>query len=427
MVKQTDLKELVENGVLTQEVADNVTNYYLTKKKSSNKALIIFGVIGAFSIGLGIISIIASNWDEYSRFTKTALSVLPLLLGQILAAYTLLKRKESGAWKEASAVFLLMAFGAVIAMIGQVYHLPSNLHSFITVWIWSSVPLLYLFNSSAVTLLFLVGITTHSFMFAMNNVDGIADHSFWLFLIAYLPYYITRNQDKSHSFGLTIQNWLVPPTILLAMITLIGNNDHLVALTFLSFFSIVYLLGQQFLATINTSAHTAFTRIGSLGITFTVLALSFDDVFRGFMDGRLLTHLTTDFTDDSILPIFLAVIAVGLMVKHFLSTPLEKIGSTMWALSSVFGFILVSVFLQLPDWTGLILCIAIGSHIIQKATESLRMLDLNIGLAMVLFPIIARFMEANLDFVTKGLILIVLGIGFILVNVVINRKMRAQA
>lgn len=77
-----DLSELVNSEIITPETADRIQDYYDEKKgTSANRLFIVFGVLGTLLIGLGIISIIAHNWDELSRITKTFFAFLPLIAG----------------------------------------------------------------------------------------------------------------------------------------------------------------------------------------------------------------------------------------------------------------------------------------------------------------------------------------------------------
>lgn len=99
-----ELPELVENNVISAETAKAIENYYALKKGSNNQ-LLIFGGLGAILTGLGIILIFASNWDDFSQGTKTALALLPLLLSQIATGYSVFKNKPR-LWKEVSGLQL---------------------------------------------------------------------------------------------------------------------------------------------------------------------------------------------------------------------------------------------------------------------------------------------------------------------------------
>ena len=92
---QRDLNELVAANVISQEIADKIQNYYKTKKgRSVNWLFVVFGILGGILISLGIILIIAHNWDNLPRLTKTILAFIPLLIGQLLCVYVIIVAKR---------------------------------------------------------------------------------------------------------------------------------------------------------------------------------------------------------------------------------------------------------------------------------------------------------------------------------------------
>lgn len=89
-----DLPELIEANVISQETAERISDYYHQKKnKEPNRLIAVFGIIGAILVGMGIILIVAHNWDDFGRTTKSILAFLPLLLGQASCAFALIKKK----------------------------------------------------------------------------------------------------------------------------------------------------------------------------------------------------------------------------------------------------------------------------------------------------------------------------------------------
>ena len=79
-----DIFELLEANVISEETAEKIREYYQIKKEdSTNKLFIVFGILGALLVGLGLILIIAHNWDELSRTTKIIFAFLPLIVGQV--------------------------------------------------------------------------------------------------------------------------------------------------------------------------------------------------------------------------------------------------------------------------------------------------------------------------------------------------------
>jgi uncharacterized membrane protein len=138
-----DIPELLKAGVITKETADSIQDYYQTKSGSSaNRLFIVFGILGAILVGLGIILIIAHNWDELSRTTKTLFAFLPLLIGQVLCGFALIKKQNSIAWRESGTAFLFFSVGASISLVSQIYNIPGDLSSFLLTWMLLCFPLI---------------------------------------------------------------------------------------------------------------------------------------------------------------------------------------------------------------------------------------------------------------------------------------------
>src|SRR4051812_7358483 len=102
-----DLADLEAESIISTQTATDIRNWYGKKEQGSPGRLgVILGILGALLAGSGILLIIAHNWDELGKLTKTIFAFLPLLLSQSLAAYTLIKKNDNRAWKECSAVFV---------------------------------------------------------------------------------------------------------------------------------------------------------------------------------------------------------------------------------------------------------------------------------------------------------------------------------
>ena len=116
-----DLPELIKAGVISKDTAANIETYFKNKNgPTTNKLFVVFGILGAILVGMGIILIIAHNWDELSRSLKTFFAFLPLLIGQFFCGFALLKKPDSAAWRESTSAFLFFAVGASISLVSQI-------------------------------------------------------------------------------------------------------------------------------------------------------------------------------------------------------------------------------------------------------------------------------------------------------------------
>ena len=79
-----ELPELLEHNIISNDVANTITAYYQSKESEEpNRLFTIFGVLGSALVGLGIILILAHNWDNFSKSIKTFFAFLPLIIGQL--------------------------------------------------------------------------------------------------------------------------------------------------------------------------------------------------------------------------------------------------------------------------------------------------------------------------------------------------------
>ena len=130
------LPELVEKGIIPIGSVELIKNHYgMTDKKLGGRVVLtMFGVIGAALIGLGIILILAHNWDQINRLTRTMIAVGILLVAQILVGAVIWFKKDNRVWAESASTFLMVAIGACIALIGQTYHISDDFSRALLIW-----------------------------------------------------------------------------------------------------------------------------------------------------------------------------------------------------------------------------------------------------------------------------------------------------
>ena len=181
-----ELSKLIEEDVISEEIGNRIDDYYSNNSQHQpNRLLTIFGIFGSLLVGLGIILVLAHNWDDFSKTIKTAFAFLPLLIGQFIVGFSILKKK-SNTWLEASGVFLFFAVGSSISLISQIYNIPGSLSSFLLTWILLCLPLVYLLKSKAVFLLTLVFSTVYACDLGYNFFSKRATPWFYLLVIALL-------------------------------------------------------------------------------------------------------------------------------------------------------------------------------------------------------------------------------------------------
>ena len=135
-----------ERGWLNKEAAERLRAYYTeTLPPKDYKILIaIFSVIGGSLAGLGIILLVAHNWDAMNRPMRTLFSFLPLVLAQAASGWVLWRGREGAGSREGTASFLFFAIGASIGLVSQTYHINQDVSVFLLTWMLLGLPVVYL-------------------------------------------------------------------------------------------------------------------------------------------------------------------------------------------------------------------------------------------------------------------------------------------
>ena len=164
------------------------TRYALAAANETPWGRIIFGSLGALLVGLGIIALLAANWSELGRPTRTVIAFTPLSLCAILYVTGYLRGWSSRAFLEPLGLFWGLSIGAGVALIGQTYHLPQDAEAFTLVWTLLLIPVCYATRALAPVAGFFVGLLTWALEGGGAGKTSILTYTmpFWLLLMAWV-------------------------------------------------------------------------------------------------------------------------------------------------------------------------------------------------------------------------------------------------
>ena len=424
---QKDIPELLKAGIITSETAEGIRQYYREKAgQSQNRLFIIFGILGAILVGLGVILIIAHNWDEFSRTLKTVFSLLPLLVGQFFCAYTLLRKNDSSAWRESSSAFLFFAVGASISLISQVYHIPGNISVFTLTWMLLCLPLVYLLRSSVTSLLYVIGITYWAANAGYWTYPSEQTYYYWLLLLAVLPHYYLLKKSQPASNFIIFHHWFIPLSITIALGTVSRNHEEFMFIAYISLFCLFYLVGKTNFFQSQKSSGNGYLAIGSAGTISILLALSFTWFWE---DLRRMDILFSDAIRSP--EFFTALIASLLTGAFFIRFGKYKSVSELNPMELVF-LIFIFIFiigLKAPFAVILVnlLIFTIGIFTIRLGAKKDHLGILNYGLLIITALVICRFFDTDLSFVFRGMLFVGVGLGFFFANSRMLKKRQEHA
>ena len=419
-----NIPELIKDGVITQEIAGRIQDHYKKKKGAltTNHLFVVFGILGAILMGLGITLIIAHNWDELLRETRIFFAFLPLILGQILCGYILVKKQSSIVWKESGTAFLFFAVGASIFLISQIYHIQGDLSSFLLTWMILCLPLIYIMKTSVVSLLYIVGITYYVAETSYFSYPSSESYPYWLLFIAVLPHYFQLCRKKAKSNFVFFHNWLIPLSIVMTLGAIVQRTGELIYIAYFSLFGLFYLIGNSDFFIRQKVPGSSYKILGSLGTIFLLLLLSSDWYWKG------LEMKVFQFNEVVLSPEFLAASIISLLTGSMLylqqkNKPLNDINP----LVTVFILFIVTFIVGL--YSAFIAVVLINLYVfllgiltIRDGFKQSHLGILNCGVLIIAALVIWRFFDSDISFIVRGFMFLLVGLGFFVANYWILKK-----
>ncbi len=119
---EADLTRWVGEGLVTAESAGAIRRSLATEGGFRLPALL--GLFGGLLIAASVSAFVAANWEAMPRLVKLAM-ILAGVVGALGMAARL-ERRGSATGADAAATCAVLIFGAGIALVGQMYHLPAD-------------------------------------------------------------------------------------------------------------------------------------------------------------------------------------------------------------------------------------------------------------------------------------------------------------
>jgi uncharacterized membrane protein len=417
-----EITELLDAGIIDQVTANRINEYYDNKSGTpQSKLLIVFGIFGSLLIGLGIILILAHNWDDLSRSAKTVIAFLPLILGQAICGYTLFKKPNSTAWREASSAFLFIAIGACISLISQIYNISGSMGAFMLTWMLLALPVIYVMRSSVASLFYIAGITWFACEVGYWDRTG-ENYLYWGLLLLVLPHYYLLYKNKRESNFFTFHNWFIPLSVIISLGTIATETEELMFIAYMSLFGLLYLIGNTPVLREQKIRNNGYLVLGSLGTVVLLLGLSFDFFWSDLRQEEFVTKdwiQTPEFIAAAILTLAALIL---LLYQKSKQRPFE-----LKPVEGVFIFFIIIFLIGIKSPMAIvlinILVLMIGIMTIREGARQYNLGVLNYGLMIVTALVICRFFDTDLGFVLKGILFVGVGIGFFFANyMMIKRK-----
>ncbi len=407
-----NLEELLKEGIISKENADDIRQYYQSKNEgSSNRLFLVFGLLGAVLVGLGIILIIANNWDSFSKVTKTVLAFVPLVIGQGFCTYSLLKMPDNKTWREAASSFTFFAVGAGIALISQIYHIQGSTAEFLLTWMLLTLPLVYVMNSSMTSLLYILGVSYYATELGYFDYPTKEPYLYWLMILAIMPFIVRLQSRLPSSNFVRFHHLFLGLSLTLVLGAFTQSDTKLVFLNYLGLFSLFYLHGHLY-----RDVGSAFYRMfGGLGAIVLLVVLSFND-FWNFLLNRSVNWVESPSEPEFWILLIVIGAHIFLLTLLFLRKQLDVYNPLMYVYPVVlpiyfFGFANPGMFIFIN-----FMVLVIGVLTILRGNKENNIRTLNFGLVIITALVICRFFDSDIPFTVRGILFLLLGGGFFYAN-----------
>lgn len=433
---RSQLPLLVTSGTITSETADAIQRHYdSSESRKSNFGFVLLAIVGSALIGAGIILLIAHNWDDLSRPTRSIIAFLPLLIAHALCVFALMRRNDSQPWRESVAIFDVAAVATAISLISQTYQIQGSFADFMCVWLLLSIPIVYLFRTTLGAIAYIIGSVVWLFAKVSWRSGEPNQLFFWLFLVAIVPYYVVLlRRDRASGESAWLSIFLAGAAAIGLGFTAAATRANLGGVAFAGLWIGVYLCGLTFFQASEERRLHPLAFLGGLGIGITAIVLSFEWMWHMPSDSSWTLHGPARATGIAI-ELFFPVVAIALLAWSYVRRQRIAFSVIAGVMPFVAGLAWIVANLapaaRRADDTPYSLAAAVifdayalflGIELIARGVRANSLVRANFGLLVIAALAISRFFDSDLGFVTRGLGFIIIGAGFLVANVVLFRK-----
>lgn len=414
-----ELPELEQAGVVDTATSSRLRAYYAEAAEGRGVALGLSGILGALLVGLGVILLVAHNWDQWSRGLRLLVAALPLIAAQIACVWTLRQRPDSVVWRESTAVFAALAFAALLALVSQIFQFGSDLDRYLLNCALVAVPLVYALDVSALAIL--AGGALLGWVAASDEAQR-QPLTVLLAFATVAPQVVRAWLADRHSIRTALLiGWLVP--LLFASLTLtMPWLRHYGWLWFASCSLLLILIDAE-AGGVAALMRRPLRVYGELGWALIALAATFPAFWTGHDFQRYADRPLQQAGVVLLLVLTLCVVlgARALWRRQWL---LAALAVPALALAAAQGGALASAATPLAVLFNLYV-LAIGIALIAEGVRERVLRAVSSGLTLLAVLVLIRFFGGEWSFVIRGIAFVCIGLAFLAANAWLRRKVEA--
>ena len=423
-------------GLLSTQATEELRRRYPCRETSPALPQMLFGALGALLVGTGLIAVIGYNWDDFGRVTRLMFAFLPLLLSQGFSAWVLMRGTRIPAWvRETAGLLQVLASGAAIAIVSQIYHLGGTWQDFLFWWIMVSLPVLWTMRAHSVAIFHLIAsVVWSSYQAGFSRPWPDSPFLFPLLLLALAPYWP----------GWPLQ-WRISVTMrwVVALVSMVGFgacavgavrsitdkssyhiNDEAMIWMWLATAAIFVLLPLRRDAIAEGTGSKPHVILGSLWLLGFGISNTFANVSENFVVG-MSSALRSPW---GILLLVMTATFAALAIKT------RRIAVLALAAISILPIAVLPFIQEIRDekcalflsWIYTLYLAALGITLIVLSLRGDRGAP-RLGAALLAVLIITRMADSEFSLLTKGFAFILVGIAFLVFNLFLGRLLKHRS
>lgn len=394
------------------------------KKKPINTAAIILAVLGSLFVATGLIFVFVTGWRNFPIPVKTIFAFVPILAGQLCAAFVYKKKINHIPWREGASVLWCAGIVATIAMINSIYDIHFGYENCLMIDGLLFLPAIFLFGA-AVPLAAYYYAVIHWGIYQYSQSESVLYLILTsvLFCVGLIYLYIHKREKEEPMFKFSLWVSTAGAIALTGIISVYYSN---------------YFIASMFAC---TAALTALNKNDKdYSIPFKILSLlgiivvGFYSVMPLYSPRFYFSY--TDIEKESIIGAVIIIAVTGLCIyagrKNIKESIYSKISVSILCAWSAVEFILPYIDFVKADWLRVLLLIiywifttAISINLILGGVRHSDFIEMNAGLILILLYIGYLILSAELGMLYNGLVLIVLGAVLLAVNFKLAKSVKA--
>ncbi len=327
--------------------------------------------------------------------------------------------------RESAGLFHSLAVGAAIALIGQTYHLPSDTPAFLLTWALLILPLIFLLRSTGVYLIYLA---------LACGWSGVAQETygqaagFWLLMVPPITRLVPMVRNNRHAPDTLLSLWGI-------LLTLCISTGTVFEKTIPGLWIVAYsaLLGGAGLLGIHlyndrTGWSNPLKTVGMIGLVLLTYLFTWEEMWDeiGWSYVRMnWRHRAWGAWVDGGITIALLIGWATAAVKAFRRNSIETITLSVFPIIGLACFLITSTANETDLINALVFngfMLLLGIMYIVMGCRNTKLRQLNGGMAILALLLITRFFDADMGFLARGIVFIVLGSCFMTANLVMARR-----